>query len=122
MTQPIRDELVIPVIVKLCSTGNRQVCPELVRLAIAHFGLHQRWRVIEALLQGSFPLRVLTPGGVQRESLDYQTPIRERCLPNNDVLLHYFPKDMRLLVAVSGVCRSWRERSASLAPLHGVEC
>ena len=121
--EAIREELVVPVIVKMCShtwPGNRHVCADLVRLALAHFGVHQRWRVIEALVHGAFPLRVLTQEAQQidpRAALDYETPILEKCLPNNDVLFNvfgYFPHDMRLLVSVSGVCRSWRERSASL--------
>ena len=46
----------------------------------------------------------------------FSTPYAEMCRGGD------IANDMRLLVAVSGVCRSWRERSASLAPLHGVEC
>ena len=115
-TDEIIFELQVPVIVKLCTLSeNRRPCPDLVRLALSHFR-GDYWRAIEGLLHGAFPFPVLTTDA-PRESRDYATPIRERCLPNNDVLLHVFSflaSDVRCLVSVSSVCRSWRERSAAL--------
>ena len=126
----VRRSVRVPVIVKLCSLSvNRRPCPGLVRLALSHFlgdprdgdwrGHH--WRAIEGLLHGPFPFRVLTED-TPPESHEYATLIRERFLPNNDVLLHVFSflsNDVRCLVRVSSVCRSWRERSAALGQWEG---